>query len=80
MSVMTHKYSLTLHWYVETDEDLAPGSQEADEKILEILRHRLNGTASCSTCPTRNPDSYTIRRYDTVGEKPVYMSPDKIVE
>ena len=58
---MTYKYSITLHWYVETDEDLVPGSQEADERILEIVRHRLNGTASCSTCPTRNPSDYTIQ-------------------
>ncbi|MFQ6673312.1 MAG: hypothetical protein ACE5GH_00845 [Fidelibacterota bacterium] len=76
-----YKYLVTLRWYIESDEELVEGSVETDEKILNILRHRTNGTSSCSTCPTRNPQGYAIlRHHDFMGDKPVYMSTESIQE
>jgi hypothetical protein len=76
-----NRYLITLRWYIETDEELVPGAKETDEKLLEILRHRANGTRSCETCPTRNNEGYAILEYhDFMGEKPVYMSTEKITE
>lgn len=74
------KYLITMRWYVETDEDLVAGSQETDLKLLELLRHRENGSKSCSNCPTRNSEGYAILNYHYfMGEKkPVYMSVDKV--
>ncbi len=74
------KYMITMRWYVETDEDLVAGSQESDDKLLELLRHREDGSSSCSTCPTRNNEGYAILNYHYfMGEKkPVYMSVDKV--
>lgn len=76
-----YRYLVTLRWYVDTDEELMEGSEEGDEKILDILRHRIVGTRSCSTCPTRNPEGYAIlRHHDFMGDKKIYMSPEKFVE
>ncbi|MFQ6674877.1 MAG: hypothetical protein ACE5LH_00885 [Fidelibacterota bacterium] len=76
-----YRYLVTLRWYVETDEELVEGAEESDAKILDILRHRINGTRSCRTCPTRHPNGYAIlRHHDFMGEKPVYMSPEKFRE
>lgn len=75
-----YKYMITMRWYVETDEDLVAGAQESDEKLLELLRHRKDGSSSCSTCPTRNNEGYAILNYHYfMGEKkPAYMSVDKV--
>ena len=74
-------YHVTLHWYVESDVKLTPRSQETDERILDVLRHRINGTPSCSSCPTRTPDNYTIvKSYDTDPDNKIYMSIDRIVQ
>ena len=37
-----HKYMVTMRWYVETDEELVSGSQESDQKLLDIVRHQSN--------------------------------------
>lgn len=75
-----YKYMITMRWYVETDEDLVAGAQESDDKLLELLRHRKDGSSSCSTCPTRNNEGYAILNYHYfMGEKkPAYMSVDKV--
>lgn len=76
-----HRYLVTLRWYVETDEELVAGAQEADEKILDILRHRIDGSSSCETCPTRhNEGSSILSHYDFMGNKPVYISKERIKE
>jgi len=76
-----YRYLVTLRWFIETGEELVAGSPKADEKILEILRHRENGSSSCSTCPTRNQQGYAILpHYHFMGNKPVYMSTEKIEE
>ena len=49
-----YQYMVTMRWYVETDEELVAGAADTDEKLLEIVRHRKDGSKSCSTCPTRN--------------------------
>ena len=38
-----YKYLVTMRWYVETEEDLVAGSAEADEKLLNLVRHRSTG-------------------------------------
>jgi len=76
-----HKYLVTLRWYVETDEELVVGSHEADEKILDILRHRIDGSRACKRCPTRHNKGYAVlEHHDFMGDKPVYMSTDKVEE
>ena len=42
----TFKYMITMRWYIETDEELVPGAAETDNKLLEILRHRKDGSKS----------------------------------
>ena len=75
----TCRYLVTLRWYVETDEELVAGAAETDDKILDIVRHRSNGTTSCSTCPTRNQQRYAILpHHDFMGNKPVYMTTEEI--
>lgn len=75
-----YKYMITMRWYVETDEDLVAGAYESDQKLLELLRHRADGTASCATCPTRNNEGFAILNYHYFmgAKKPVYMSVDKV--
>ncbi|MEE9167756.1 MAG: hypothetical protein V3U24_09915 [Candidatus Neomarinimicrobiota bacterium] len=76
-----YRYLVTLRWYIEMDEELVSGSKEADEKILEILRHRVDGSRSCNRCPTRNNEGYAILAYhDFMGDKPVYMAAERIEE
>ena len=76
-----YRYLVTLRWYVETDEELVAGADETDEKILEIVRHRSNGTESCSTCPTRNQQGHAILpHHDFMGNKPVYITAKKMPE
>jgi len=75
------KYMVTMRWYVETDEELVPGAAETDNKILEILRHRKDGSKSCSTCPTRNNEGYSILDYHYfMGNKDPYISTELIKE
>lgn len=82
MSENKHKYLVTMRWYIETDEELVPGARETDEKLLEIVRHRVDGTRSCERCPTRNPEGYAVLDYHYFmgANKPVYMSTEKIAE
>ena len=77
----TFKYMVTMRWYIETDEELVPGAAETDNKLLEILRHRKDGSKSCSTCPTRNNEGYSILDYHYfMGNKDPYISTDLIKE
>ena len=77
----TFKYMVTMRWYIETDEELVPGAAETDNKLLEILRHRKDGSKSCSTCPTRNNEAYSILDYHNfMGNKDPYMSTELIKE
>lgn len=82
MSENKHKYLVTMRWYIETDEELVPGARETDEKLLEIVRHRVDGTRSCKRCPTRNHEGYTVLDYHYFmgAKKPVYMSTERITE
>lgn len=76
-----NRYIVTLRWQVETDEELVPGSAEANNKILNILRHKADGRPACSSCPTRNQEGIGILDYHYFsGDKPVYMTVDKINE
>ncbi|HIA84032.1 MAG: hypothetical protein VX489_04450 [Candidatus Neomarinimicrobiota bacterium] len=75
-----YKYLVTMRWYVETDEALVAGAAETDEKLLDIVRHRKDGSKSCSTCPTHNYEGYGILDYHHFmgDKKPVYMSTEQI--
>jgi hypothetical protein len=75
-----YKYLVTMRWYIETDEELVPGARETDDKILNILRHRKDGSRSCPNCPTRNNEGYAILDYHYFmgANKPVYMSTELI--
>ncbi len=75
-----YKYLVTMRWYVETEEELVAGAAETDEKLLEIVRHRKDGSNSCSSCPTRNLEGYGILDYHHfMGDnKPVYMTTEQI--
>ncbi len=75
-----YKYMITMRWYVETDKDMVAGAPETDQKLLELLRHREDGSTSCSTCPTRNNEGFAILNYNYFmgDKKPVYMSVDKV--
>jgi len=76
-----YRYLVTLRWYIETDEELVAGDPESDKTILEILRHRTDGSRSCKTCPTRHHQGYAILpHHDFMGNKPVYMSTEGIKE
>lgn len=69
------KYLITLRWYVESDEPVT------DDQVLGILQHRKNGTASCSTCPTRNAHGFAVLNHeDFMPDKPVYISTEEIKE
>ena len=75
-----YKYLVTMRWYIETDKSLVAGAAETDEKLLEMVRHRKDGSKSCSTCPTRNHEGYGILDYHYFmgDKKPVYMSTELI--
>lgn len=74
------KYLVTMRWYIETDEKLVAGAPETDERLLDILRHRTDGSKSCERCPTRHGEGYSILDYHYfMGDrKPVYMSTELI--
>lgn len=74
------KYLVTMRWYIETDEELVAGAQDTDQKLLNIVRHKTDGTKSCSECPTRNQEGYAILDYHYfMGDrKPVYLSTEQI--
>jgi len=72
-------FHVTISWYIESDAKLIPRSFDNDAQILEVLRHRLNGTPCCSTCPTRTPGDYTIvKSYNHDKNPGIYMSIDSI--
>jgi len=78
------RYVVTMRWYVESDEQLEKEMKDLsiddkNEKILDILRHRTNGSASCSSCPTRNNESEVILDWkDFYDKKPIYMSVENV--
>lgn len=69
-----------MRWYIETNEKLVAGAEETDKKLLNILRHRTDGSDSCKRCPTRHAEGYSILDYHNfMGDrKPVYMSTEQI--
>ena len=75
-----YKYLVTMRWYIETDKELVAGAAETDEKLLEMVRHRKDGSKSCSTCPSRNHEGFGILDYHYFmgDKKPVYMSTEQI--
>lgn len=74
------KYLVTMRWYIETDEEMISGAGDTDEVLLNIVRHRKDGSKSCGSCPTRNHEGYAILDYHHfMGDrKPVYMSAEQI--
>jgi hypothetical protein len=78
------QYVVTMRWYVESDEQIEEelasfNLEDKNEKILDILRHRENGTECCSICPMNlNESSIVLDWKDFYGKKPIYMSVDKI--
>ncbi|MEC8839257.1 MAG: hypothetical protein VYA09_03835 [Candidatus Neomarinimicrobiota bacterium] len=74
-----YKYMVTMRWYVETDEELVSGSQESDQKLLDLVRHRSNGEPCLDDCPTRNNEGYAVLDYHYfMGNKEPYMSTEMI--
>ena len=66
-------------WYVETDEELISGAIETDNKLLNLVQHRSNGEPCNDESPTKNFQGYAVLpHHDFMGEKPIYMSKDKI--
>ena len=78
------QYVVTMRWYVESDEKMENemkdlNIEDKNEKILDILRHRENGSICCDSCPTRNNESEVVLEWkDFYDKKPIYMSVDKI--
>ena len=77
------QYVVTMRWFVESDESLEDemknlNIEAKNEKVLDILRHRTNGSESCGSCPTRNNESATILNWkDFYDKKPIYMNIEK---
>ena len=77
------QYVVTMRWFVESDESLENemknlSIKDKNEKVLDILRHRTNGSESCGSCPTRNNESATILNWkDFYDKKPIYMNIEK---
>lgn len=68
------KYLITLRWFVESNEDVT------DDKVLEILQHKIDGRPACSSCPTRNAHGYAVLDHqDFMPRKPVYISSEEIL-
>ena len=78
------QYVVTLRWYVETDEAFEAESaglslEEKENKILDLLRHRSDGSPSCGTCPTRNNENFVVLDWHKYfKKKEIYISTDKI--
>jgi len=78
------QFVVTMRWYVESDEQLEEeleslSLEDKNEKILDILRHRENGTECCGSCPINSNESAVILDWkEFYGKKPIYMSIDKI--
>ena len=70
---ITYTYWIELVWCCHNIHN-------TDEKLLEMVRHRKDGSKSCSTCPTRNHEGYGILDYHYFmgDKKPVYMSTEQI--
>ena len=77
------QYVVTMRWYVESDEQLEKemkdlNLEDKNEKILNILQHRENGTECCGICPTRSNESSVVLDWkDFYDKKPIYMSVEK---
>ena len=75
-----------MRWYIESDNAIDKelkeiSKDEKNEKILEILRHRSNGSKCCESCPTRNNESHVVLDWkDFYDKKPIYMSVENIVK
>ena len=78
------QYVVTMRWYVESGKKMEEEMkdltiEDKNEKILDILRHRENGSICCDSCPTRNNESEVVLEWkDFYDKKPIYMSVDKI--
>ena len=78
------QYVVTLRWYVETDEAFEAEAaglslEEKENKILKMVQHRSDGSASCDTCPSRNNETFVVLDwYDYFKKKKIYISTDKI--
>ena len=74
------QYVVTMRWYIESNEQLEREIKNLDlvdknEKILNILRHRENGTKCCEICPIRSSESSVVLDWkDFYNKKPIYMS------
>ena len=74
------RYVVTMRWYIESDEQMEDeiknlSLKDKNEKILNILRRRTNGSECCSSCPTQNNESEVILDWkDFYDKKPIYMS------
>ena len=77
------QYVVTMRWYVESDEQLEKemkdlNLEDKNEKIINILQHRENGTGCCGICPTRSSESSVVLDWkDFYDKKPIYMSIEK---
>ena len=77
------QYIITMRWYVESDEQMEEelkniSLEDRNEKILNLLRHRENGTECCSTCPTRSNESAVVLDWKNFYQKKtIYMSVKK---
>ena len=78
------QYVVTMRWYVESGKKMEEEMkdltiEDKNEKILDILRHRENGSICCDSCPTHNSESEVVLEWkDFYDKKPIYMSVDKI--
>ena len=78
------QYVVTMRWYVESDdlfekETEELNTKEKNKKIINILKHRENGTKCCQNCPTHKSESSVVLDWkDFYEKKPIYMSIDKL--
>ena len=78
------QYIVTMRWYVESDdlfekESMVLSKKDKKKKIIDILKHRENGTECCSNCPThKNESSVVLDWKDFYEKKPIYMSVNKV--
>ena len=78
------QYVVTMRWYVESNEQFegeleSLNLEDKNKKILDILRHRENGTECCGSCPLNSNESSVVLDWKNFyGKKPIYMSVDKI--
>ena len=78
------QYLVTMRWYVETDEAFEAETagltlEEKENKILDLVRHRSDGSPSCKTCPTQFNENFVVLDWhDYFEKKNIYISTKKI--